>query len=1022
MSWQAVPEGLSEEDHNFLKVYKITVTTIRTVLFYLFTLACPKLPNQSLKGYLQSHPLNMSGSELKKYFDSTQRKKMDADPCGKEFDISLLFVAIKVSCQKLAPLGDSSWTNPSAPPDLEYLLTTNKNFRNNLLHENSNFDLLFVQKWVKELQDLVDKTYLAIGKRYTVDVSKEINLMKDNIDNILNAPLPVPDITQYRQDVKTLLDAIKIDFLVKGQKELETTSDLLTMTDPASFISGRETLRVTLIYTRIDLIEESHGTKAAAGVPVQYEHLLTLLGWNGRIPNVIILEGPAGAGKTTLTKLMLAERVNCLQGLPFSFIGLDKFDFVFPYECSNSDLSSYLDLITYLLPKTTLYLKNNDILRSARQLKILIIVDAADDLNSKSKALLRELLETRVHESGGNLRLICTTRPQALQDLLSMIPKNKLTTAHTKITGIAAHRREEFVTRLHEGMKSEGQSTQETKGLVNYLNRSQGRMGDHFRFPLMLTLLTYLWAADPMSVNGVTTVTALYFAIHRLIQKRLFSRLSKHEKIKDVKNSSEIEECCCKFLKILYQESLISIGLDALILPDRCTCNLKKAADLNGLPQAEVFAAFLSHARKWTAYGYSDQLAGSHKSLLEFYAAFYIVEVITGNIKTDHQLDLERKLVNGGLKKSEKKRIHRELTESKSVTNVLKTNHREISNPLILSKYQNVLLHLMGLLTHRGKDVLHHFHAEVIELMKESVNRHSEGFKSHDASDYWFQVVSEAECDSEVAKTVAENMNKKNRERWDISDSNTRAAVEILKTVSPRIIHILLETDPSTLKYLPLLCDKLSESKCIVIIDDFYSWKNPKKSASDSYFSQISISSNRFRCLFGNFRLCAAISEDMEMLDTLGLVISDDLQIELLKHTLTQTIPVLAKEKLRHFALHIDKSVLASSLPQMMFDIDSFSLVMSHVEDVDVNWTVDVIKALWSAGNSQLSIGFPCSCLSLLGCENLLKELSECSITGNRLRVTSPNITKEEVQSLNTTENDLSLAVFEEGSWLYGPM
>ncbi|CAL4112409.1 unnamed protein product [Meganyctiphanes norvegica] len=337
-----------------------------------------------------------------------------------------------------------------------------------------------------------------------------------------------------------------------------------------------------------------------------------------------------------------------------------------------------------------------------------------------------------------------------------------------------------------------------------------------------------------------------------------------------------------------------------------------------------------------------------------------------------------------------------------------------------MSKYQNLLLHLIGLLTRQGKEVLHRFYVEVVELMKDSGIS-----KSH----YWFQVVSEAECDSDMAKAVAERMNKKARELWEISDSNMGAAVEMLKTVSPRHVRLILETDSSTLKDLPQLCNKLAETKCRVSLEDFYSWKNPNKSATDLYFSKISNSSSSCSVdgLFGNFESCTPITEEMDHLDTLAVAISDDLQAAALRHSLTNIVTALAvmEKKLRNVALHIGKSVTASSLPKMVFNITDnirFCLVLPHVEDIDVHWTVDVIEVLWPKGNCIINVGFPKSCLSHWGCEQLLKELHDHSLTGINIIITSSNITKQELQSLNTKENSLSLDVLEERSWFYGPI
>ncbi|MPC30360.1 hypothetical protein E2C01_023622 [Portunus trituberculatus] len=68
------------------------------------------------------------------------------------------------------------------------------------------------------------------------------------------------------------------------------------------------------------------------------------------------------------------------------------------------------------------------------------------------------------------------------------------------IIGIADNRKEEFVRRYHEEMWKHGRSKQDTEDLINYIKNSESHLKSHYRLPLNLVLLTWLWADDPREV------------------------------------------------------------------------------------------------------------------------------------------------------------------------------------------------------------------------------------------------------------------------------------------------------------------------------------------------------------------------------------------------------------------------------------------------------------------------------------------------------------------------------------------
>lgn len=961
-------DGISDDDNLFFKLYKILVTEGRESLIFLLKTACPKDSKHTYKRFLLKTK-DMSWEDFKKKFDISQGNILKVDKNGTKLDISLLCKVIPVSCDRLTP-------------ELEDLVAKYGSFRNKLIHNRPESNIVDL---TNELQDLIEKTYVSVGNVYSVDVTSKIKSVRDKIDVTRNATLPVPDITHYRQELKKLREHIKDDFKTEGQNELISKPDMWTLTDAASFISGKEyLLKVDKVYTRINLLlEEPDGNKA--DVPIRYENILTDLNKKGNVPDVLILEGDSGSGKTTLTKKVYCDWLKCLQGNSSSIVGLNEFDLIFPYECSNSSLSSYVDLIKYLLPKTSLCFRNDDILNSAKQLKILFMVDAADDLHPKSKDLLRELIEHRVPESDGKFRILCTTRPHALEDLKPIISKNNLTSALAKITGISPQRRKEFVRRLHEEMRLLDQSTQETQGLLDFLSHSQGHMGDQFKLPLILTLLTYLWAEKPKVVNRVKTVSSLYIELNELILERLSVDLSKHEmKTFDI---GEIRKRLGKFQKVLNKESLMLIGQGAMVFLPECKEKLEKEADHWGLPHNKVFSAFMSIRREQTSRGYDFNLAAPHKSLMEHKSASHIIEIITGRIKTDHQSNLESKLTNHGLSESEKNKIETELNESKTVVGVLKNNHAGHVPPM--SKYQNVLIHLIGLLTHQAqegkpREVLHRFQVEIIDLLKLSrLNTQN-----------CFHIVSEANCDSEVAKTIGNMMKEKKKEEWHVNDSaNMRAAVIIMTTYTPKYIRIDFQADISSQQDLQNLLSEIAKVNCEVSVKDAYSWRELKRT-KDSYLHHL---------LSCEVKELYTAVVDVKMLPStvsrlhLG-ILKDDANVCMdpgFQHLTSHCT------KLTRLGIHLTAGSSLASFYHRLPDVLPYLYISGVTEDL-IGWMVDAAQELQpSGGYSWLTL--PSCQLCGVQLVQVVERLSQAGVVVEwRLEVSRPGQTVP-----TTAERDL---------------
>lgn len=373
--------AIQDEDIYFLKVYKVLTSQGCKILFQIFCWGCKKDPSETLENYLTTYK-KMSKRDFDKHFHKTQQRKIRANPEGDKFDLTLLYACIKAACDDLHDWSVQDETK------LEYLLTAIKDVRCSLIHEE---DYIKSETCMKKLMDKIKSLFIkaleCAGDLY--DKTKEeindlIATLNKNITEIVHTSLSVSSIEKYRKDLAELKEYHR-NSVKQSVIELKCRYSTVSNVDPASFISGRETLKVKTIFSRLDLIIEDINKSYTEAV--DYELLLEILKKDNSI-SILVIEGEAGAGKTTLLKLMLSEWASTPQNT-CTVRGLDEYDLVLYCECKNKVIPTFSDLLTFLLPKSSYELTDKDLNKAVLDSNVLMLIDGLDELNSNSKKTFR---------------------------------------------------------------------------------------------------------------------------------------------------------------------------------------------------------------------------------------------------------------------------------------------------------------------------------------------------------------------------------------------------------------------------------------------------------------------------------------------------------------------------------------------------------------------------------------------------------------------------------------------------------
>ncbi|XP_063614104.1 uncharacterized protein LOC134787277, partial [Penaeus indicus] len=595
-------------------LYELTTKESKKVLRQVLEWGTPrKQEDKTFVEYLLQVK-NISMSTFRKKFNQNQRKKMEKGNDSTAFDVSLLCVCIKYGCDGLASPEDDRWTNSG--DTLEWYVTSIKNRRNAFLHEDYDINMNEFYRVTEELRDLFCNALKRAAEIYNVadGIVKDIlGQLNEEINNIRDNPSQMPD------GGSLIYDRLRQMVAIEGKRELKKAYRKVSGFGPVSNLLRGMEVRVDEIFTAMLVRQESTHGSTAQTEDIQFEDLLEAAERKRKDSRkdrvVLLVEGPAGAGKTTLTRKVISDWVKGTS----SMRTLTDYDFVYLSRCRDGGIYSLSQLLASLMPTVRGKIQHeHSLLEYTWGNGSLFIVDGIDELNPASDRLLREIMKMGTENE---ITVLCTTRPNRVADFKKYVPDN-FHLVHVKILGIEEKKRADFVTRYSEALPIQNK---DISGLLRYLARNDSRMQSHWRFPFNLVLVTILWLSDPNAVNHLTTATELFKKTHDFCVQKLLERLFDHEDTRILENT-ELEQKIKKFLKKFCKEAFISHCGDNMVLSNSSVQRLKEASRFLSLPSKEVLGAFLIQTTPLA--DVEEEYSFPHKSLQDFYSALHVIEIL----------------------------------------------------------------------------------------------------------------------------------------------------------------------------------------------------------------------------------------------------------------------------------------------------------------------------------------------------------------------------------------------------------
>lgn len=939
-------------------------------------------PGVSLADYLDHLPAGstanygkMNNSQKRRELNATDRRQLQRYPLWDKFDVTLLFKAIKLTCEGVAGMNDPAWQDQSV---LEGMVTEIKNKRNELIHETRYLSEREYQHQVNELEALFTRLLSAAKTKYRIsdgDMTAVEGRVRQATHDFRKAGMEKEILIDYFNDMHQ-------EFLRDCKSSLDAFNDKFQTIDPFVFLTNLPTQRFHIqdIFCQMSLKEGRGHAQQSRDIDVN--DVLTVTRRAAQTPQpctsssaprrakpqLVLIEGVAGSGKTTLLAYLLSQ---WLQGpAACSVKHLHEHDILVRVVCRNNDGPLLKDFLKQDLPHHYGVLDDH-IVPCLKKFKVILLIDGLDELSPGSPAeqLVTDILSTAEHSP--DFTLVCTSRPEVAQDFLSKVPDG-IDVWCVEMKGVSEEQRTPFVMKYYEQLPDNG--NKDPDRLKLYMESVGWR--EMYGLPLNLLFLTRIIYDDPDKISIASSETSIYITIRDWCIEKLQNRLS------TPRDRRRRHVCISEVLQAMYSMALQALLQGRVTLSRHEEQRVRTACDKRGLLSQELLPAFFNLRDVSDRQGRRQQVyTAPHKSLQEFYAASRIVH------KLKHSSDIRDMLDN--------------------------------PPPTQLRNLRNLLQHVAGLLCHQETPPYAAAIQEVMYLLAET--------GVQDCND-WLSVLGDTKVNQIALDCIASLVTSDESEEVLIVDENISAATALLPRIPTKTVWIWLTRKESDVQ--APLCARHTYIKLSL----WRQYEQPDQAtASDSWLR----ATPRMNLQKFTGRLSVVgtqLLQQCQALTLLHLAVCDNDAQEVLAAIRT-VVPSLPQ--LYYFSLHVPMGAMRSLAhstvlpPCPRIEGGEVHLVLSGVDETLLDQASHMARQLRPTDPSTQrpyrywGIRFPGSRMTADVWRRFLQKLAAAGVgaqvRGVEVPDTSP-ITKQEEQQLNSLAKTTTLHEFirkpEERMWV----
>ncbi|XP_063599268.1 uncharacterized protein LOC134775670 [Penaeus indicus] len=374
-------------------------------------------------------------ADYRRVFNSEQRKLLENGAPFEEYGLPLLLLVLQLMCGLAGP-SDPAWACPLTGQPLEHLIHRLSQKQSGITR-SKDVQQMSDQKLKRELgrlRRLLSRILRLAGSRCGIPphvLRGEVWQAKQDLQDLtkkVREPLQASEMNslpQLQQEIQVFRETLRRKVEERSRQELCDLYPHLWDVTLAQWLYPELTVRPSMNFTNLILLENTACSQSFRNLPLK--DLLQTTHPKGGLPEVILISGEGGIGKTTLLKYMLEMWVRD----PSQIGGLQDVSPLLYLQLRGSSISSWKDLLTNVLYDTCQEsgLTVDFFVDLFREMQVVVLLDGYDEVTEEAKKLVTDLATYQ-----GNMRVVITTRPSCLMELNNIV--NEKHVIHIEIKGI----------------------------------------------------------------------------------------------------------------------------------------------------------------------------------------------------------------------------------------------------------------------------------------------------------------------------------------------------------------------------------------------------------------------------------------------------------------------------------------------------------------------------------------------------------------------------------------------------------
>lgn len=383
-------------------------------------------------------------------------------------------------------------TETGDPTSLESTIQKVKDLRDKVYHERKSSTSCL--KTFSEIIEVASMLVNQICQRFNVskvDAEKKKNWVQELI-------VKVQETTQSTDEKKisAIASLIKTDCAAEQNKRwgeaLEREYLPFSKTEvPRVAVFHNPAIDILSDKTRLRNFGHGHGAKI--------DSFNIILQVSSEIDNrIAIIIGPPGSGKSSLINRITLEHCKKLNDPKFPSLG--SYEHLIYISCRDRTYSTFIEYLNGFYSKTinNHEIEVNDVLRAIQGLKLIVLIDGLDELNYRSRTLVKDVIEKLKWKE--TTTFVITSRSASDLEIRRQFEIDgidyvvfSLRSIDDPVTQV------EFIEKYQKAIPE-----LQSEKLIEVFKKHQSRFSTHFNLPLNLVLFCHLFNELPTEVEKMT--------------------------------------------------------------------------------------------------------------------------------------------------------------------------------------------------------------------------------------------------------------------------------------------------------------------------------------------------------------------------------------------------------------------------------------------------------------------------------------------------------------------------------------